>query len=234
MHGTKREEAGVKRPLGGSARRLSLVLSVALGLGLISATVTTPARAQVPPSVTKPIRLAEAALAQTKVHVARRQFGRANMSLKSLRENVARAHKAGMAQIGKPPSDPESDDPPGPPSVIAVLNMEHHVGIGLVPLFNRMREAAVVNALQDTLIFTYDARDKMLDRVIALPPEGAGSDYSDSMSDTLPIYSVEVNQITDGLKQYQLIQPGRTALTTDLRRVRATQAKVNKEWGGGE
>jgi hypothetical protein len=139
-----------------------------------------------------------------------------------------------MAQIGKPPSDPESDDPPGPPSVIAVLNMEHHVGIGLVPLFNRMKEAAVVNALQDTLRFTYDDRDKMLNRVIALPPEGAGADYSDSMSDTLGLYAVEVNQITDGLKEYQLIPHGRAALNYDLKRVRATQAKVNKAFGGGE
>jgi hypothetical protein len=229
MHATKR--AGL---LKGSARRLTLVLSVALSLGLISATVTTPARAQVPPTVTKPIRLAEAALARTKLYVARRQFGQANTALRSLRVNVGKAHTAGMAQIGKPPSDPESDDPPGPPSVIAVLNMEHHVATGLVPLFNRMKEVAVVNALQDTLKSTYDDRDRMLNRVIALPPEGAGSDYSDSMSDTLAIYPVEVNQITDGLREFQLIQPGRRDLDYDLKRVRATQAKVNKAFGGGE
>ncbi len=184
--------------------------------------------------VANPIRLADAALAQVKVQVAKGQFDKAITSLESVRVNVGKAHTAGMAEIGKPPSDPESDDPPGPPAVMAVLGLEHRVGTGIVPLFDGRKEAAFVNALQETLGVTYNARDKMLDRVIGLDPEGAGDDYADDMSDTLGFYSVEVNQVTKALKQDQLSQSGRAALSNDLTRVRATQAKVNKAYGGGE
>jgi hypothetical protein len=245
MHATKCEEAGVKRPLRESARRLSLVLSVALSLGLISAAVITPALGEatedteeedveIPASVANPIRLADAALSEAKLEVARRQFDKAITSLESVRANVEKAHRAGMAQIGKPPSDPESDDPPGPAAVIAVLDLEHRVVTGVVPFFNGGTETAFIDALHEALEVTYNARDKMLNRVVEFDPEEEGADYSDDMSDTLDIYTAEVNQVTTALKQYQLSQSGRAALSNALARVRATEAKVNKAFGGGE
>jgi hypothetical protein len=241
MHAAKREEAGVKRPLGGRARRLSFVLSVALSLGVISTTVTTPARgeateeeenAAIPGSVANPIRLAEEALAEAKAQVAKRQLDEAITSLGAVRDNVEKAHTAGMAQMGKPPSDPESDDPPGPPSVIAVLGLEHRVATGVVPLFNGSKEEkAFVDALLNTLSVTYTTRDEMLNRVIGLDPEGAGADYADDVGDTGEVYTAEVKQITTALNQYQLSPSGQQALSDALTRVRATQAKVDKAFG---
>lgn len=188
----------------------------------------------VPKPVATPIAQARAALAAAKVQVQKHQNVKAVASLTTLRINVAKAHQAGMAQIGKPPADPESDDPPGPPSVIAVLNMEHAVGNGVVAMFNGTKKHTVLHALRDTLYGTHVTRDKMLHRVIALPPEGAGADYSDDMSDTTGLYANEVNVVTAALKTYVLTPGGRVGLTNALTRVRATKATFDKAFGGGE
>jgi hypothetical protein len=74
----------------------------------------------------------------------------------------------------------------------------------------------------------------MLDVVIALPPEGAGSDYADGMADTVPSYVTEVNRVKTTLAQYQLTDSARLGLHRALDRIRATQAKVNEAFGGGE
>jgi hypothetical protein len=231
MHPTKRDGAGVKRPPSSSARRLSLALGVALSLGVISATVTTPARAQVPASVSNQIGRADAALAQANQQVGNQQFGQATTSLGLVRAHVGKAHAAAIAQIGAPPTDPESDDPPGPPAVIAVLGLDHRVGMDVVPLFNGRTEPAVVNALQETLTVTYAARGQMLNRVIGLNPEGAGADYADDISDTLDTYKAEVQQLNSALAEYQLSESGRAALSNALTRVSATQAKVKRAFG---
>ena len=74
----------------------------------------------------------------------------------------------------------------------------------------------------------------MLSRVIGLNREGAGADFEDGMADTLGGYTSEVNQIAIGLDQYQLSSSGRAGLGNALARARATQAKVNAAYGGGE
>jgi len=74
----------------------------------------------------------------------------------------------------------------------------------------------------------------MLDAVIALPPQGARADYDDGMSDTLGVYPGEENLITTTILAFELTDSARTALTSILTRVQATDAKVDAVWGGGE
>ena len=64
-----------------------------------------------PPS---PLALARASLVAAHLRLKKRRYANALVSLKALRSNLGRAHRAGMAQIGRPPKDPESDEPPGP------------------------------------------------------------------------------------------------------------------------
>lgn len=182
---------------------------------------------------TTPLQRARAALDAAQARLTRHRYTRALASLKTLRYNLWRAHNAAVAKIGKPPTDPESDEPPGPPAVIAVANLEHRVTMVLVPFFNGLKKNWVIDPLRYTLRRTHVLRDAMLDKVIALPA-AKGEDYDDDMSDTVPAYKAEVTLVTTALTQYQLNASGRYALTKALARVRATYEKVNARWGGGE
>jgi hypothetical protein len=190
--------------------------------------------AVVPPSVSTPIRRAGTALNNAMGHISTHHYGKAVASLRTLRRQVSKAHAAGVAQIGKPPSDPESDDPPGPPSVLAVLGLEHRVAMKLVPRFDRMTNRSVVDALRSALWLTHYRRDNMLDAVIALPDEGEGSLYSDGMADTVGLYAQEVTQLTTAVNTYRLTPRGETGVRRGLTRARATKTKVDRAFGGGE
>jgi hypothetical protein len=181
-----------------------------------------------------PMTRARAALVAAKLRLQRRQYGKALVSLKALRANLGQVHRNGLAQIGKPPKDPESDEPPGPAAVIAVLNLEHGVMMELVPFFNGMTASAVIESLRSTLLKTHRLRSAMLSTIIALPAEGSGGDYDDGMSDTLDLYTSEVTLITSALEQYELTPAARVGLTNALARARATEEAVNARWGGGE
>jgi hypothetical protein len=184
-----------------------------------------------PPS---PLARARTALIAAKLRLKLRNYAKALVSLKALRDNLGGAHRAGMAQIGKPPKDPESDEPPGPAAVTAVLNLEHRVMMEVVPFLNGMKTSAVIESLRFTFLTTHRLRNAMLSNVIALPAEGAGGDYDDGMSDTLDLYTSEVTLTTRALGLYKLTPAARVGLTNALARARATQKKVNARWGGGE
>jgi hypothetical protein len=192
------------------------------------------ARAALPTSVSRPIRLANEALTTTENMLADRKYGKALESLNTLRIDVRLANNAAIDQIGLPPPDPESDEPPGPAGVFAVLNLDHRVGMHLVVLFDGLTRADVVGELDLVLKRMHARRDAMLDAVIALPAEGARGDYDDGMSDTLTTYSAERVLLSTALQQYELTDAARVALTEARVRVRATQAKVTAVWGGGE
>jgi hypothetical protein len=239
-------------PARGGLPVLSLALILGLGAGAAAvAVVAAPAPAQaaettlivpqhvqvnpalslIPTSVSTPISRARAALDLAVSHTLANRLVKARAALEVVRLNITKAHVAGLAQIGAPPTDPESDEPPGPPSVLAVLGLEHRVGMDLVPLFNHRTGPKIVDALRYTLRRAHLKRDVMVDTVIALPPEGAGSDYADGMADTLSSYTQEVNQLETGLETYQLSPVGKVALGKALIRVRATKAKVNDAFG---
>jgi hypothetical protein len=233
-------------------QRTTVWISLVLGLSFVSAAAAEPHTgrapqrpfiatiAQVeedqtplPSSVATPIRRAQVALQTTKARFQRRMYGRALTSLKTVRINMLRAHRAGIAQMSAPPP-PEEDTPPGPDSVIAVLNLEHGVSNAVVRLFNGIARGTVVRQLRYTLWLTHTTRNKMLDPVIATNSGEEGGDYSDGMADTVGIYTNEVNLVTRALRQYRLSPGARRGLRNALTRVRATEARVNAVFGGGE
>ena len=187
-----------------------------------------------PNSVATPINQARAALTKAEHQLAHKRYGKALDSLSVLRRKVVKANNAAKEQIGLPPTDPESDDPPGPPAVFAVLKLDHRVTMHLGPLYDSLGRTDVVSFLNSTLARTHGRRDSMLDAVIALPAEGARGDYDDGMSDTLGMYPSEEKLISGALQNADLIDEARTGLTNALARVRATDDKVNVVWGGGE
>ncbi len=235
-----------------SLRAAVTVLGVVLALGVVSTAAASPNQGPVaetsvvahasppeedsdpiPESVAAPIRRARAALARAKTQIAARAYAKAVDSLRVVRVNVSAAHQAGMAQIGAPPADPESDDQPGPVSVMAVLNLEHAVMNGVVVSFNGTTRRVIVQPMRTTLWRTHVLRKSILSAVIAVDPE-EGADYADGMADTLPIYANEVKVITTALHQYRLSQYGRAGLRDALARAKATRATVNAAFGGGE
>ena len=188
----------------------------------------------VPNSVAVPIRQTQKALALAKKETKAHRYGKAAGALQLLRTNGVKAHVAAIAQIGLPPSDPEEDVPPGPVSVIAVLELDHKIGVGAVPLFRGMRNSKVVAALRSALRDIHTKRDKMIEEVVVLDPEGDGADYVDDMTDMVVTFKSEIKSILTALDQSRLSRGGRRGLKSALTRVRATQAKMQKAFGGGD
>jgi hypothetical protein len=54
------------------------------------------------------------------------------------------------------------------------------------------------------------------------------------MADTLTMYPAEEKALTTGLNQYELTDAAKAGFQDALERVKATEAKVRKIWGGGE
>jgi hypothetical protein len=178
-----------------------------------------------------PIRRAKAALGQAETFFAQHRYGKGLTALLTLRRTSGNAHRVAIAQIGKPPTDPESDDLPGPPAVLAVVNLDHRIAVRIAALFNRMRRADVVTSLRYTLALTQQRRSQMLDVVIALDPEGERADYADGMADTIPAFTGEVDAIQKGLNTYVLTASGRAGLTAALARAVATRDEVTLVFG---
>ncbi|GAA1476542.1 hypothetical protein GCM10009623_09880 [Nocardioides aestuarii] len=221
------------RRTGGS---LTVAAVVAVGLGLDAAPAAGAVDA--PPTVSSASRTdltrADAALDAATAQLAADHPRRARLALTRLRRNLSRTHASAESLIGKPPTDPESDDPPGPPAVLAALRLDHRVGTRLVPAYDGLQRPRVLRSLSESLTTTYSHRDATLATVIALPPEGAGDDYTDGMSDTLTQYSSEVSQLTTARSTYTLTDAGSAALATSLATVLATQEVVEAAYGGGE
>jgi len=221
-------------------RRVLVRMAVPIALftiGPVAASTQAPAAAAggdatpVPRAVAVPLAHAKTAFANAQHHVASHEFARATKSLRNTRRWLAAAHNAAMAEIGAPPTDPESDEPPGPVSVIAVLGLEHRVVVRGTAMFDGLSHPIRLNR---TVRAAMARRDLMLDKIIALPPEGAGSDYSDGMSDTVPSYAKEVTAITTVLQTASLTRLHRQAIQAILAAAKATQATVDAAYGGGE
>lgn len=186
-------------------------------------------------SVSAPIGRADDALQRAIAQIRAHHYAKARVSLRTVRRQGAQAQEIATSLIGAPPTDPESDDAPGPPAVLAVLGLEHRITMQVVDLFDGMKRfRVVVRALRKTLGSTHYRRDVTLTKVIRLPAEGARADYADGMADTLGIYTQEVRKVTTALKIYRLSPSGRVGLRQALVRVQATKAKVNRAFGGGE
>ncbi|MCW2767470.1 MAG: hypothetical protein JWO11_3429 [Nocardioides sp.] len=229
---------------------LGLAMTLVLGAGIGSATAARPDASRPTPvaqagrtqgavvskshPVTNEVKKAQAALASAAAEIGAGHYLNGRQSLAVVRSQGKAAQVDATALIGKPPTDPESDDPPGPPAVMAVLKLEHSIDTGVVALFDKMTRPKVLSALRRTLASTQNRRTIMLNTVIALPPEGAGADYSDDMPDTLGMFSQEVKAISAALATFKLTSSGKSGLTHALARAKATKTKMQKAFGGGE
>jgi hypothetical protein len=194
-----------------------------------------------PSRVAVAIRRATNSMNSAESHVDENEFTQAITSLRSVRRNMFRADRAATRQLTAPPpvdeeGAPDTEATTGPDSVIAVLALEHDIVTSTAGLFDANSQG-VVDGLTHAMFRTLNARDKMLDAVIAQAtgdPEGPGAAFADSMADSIDAYPDEVANLTEALQTDTLSAGGRRVLTTALAQVQATAAKVTAAFGGGE
>jgi hypothetical protein len=223
-------------------RRLALLLAVStvalMAVGSASARVAAEAPADddaavLPSRVASPLHRVDSSISKAEEHVDEEEYAKAIVSLRSVRRNVFAANKAAKRQINAVPADPEAETTSGPDSVIAVLNAEQAAIERVASLFNG-NSGALVTALASTIVYVQGYRDRLINAIVALPAEGAGADYSDGMADTVDAYADEVANLTEALADDKLSAGGKSALTAALNRSKATAAKIDTAYGGGE
>jgi hypothetical protein len=176
---------------------------------------------------------ADQALGRARTDLQHRHYVKATRHLRVMKRQALTANTAATRLIGKPPTDPESDDPPGVTAVLRVSGFDHTLTMALIPLFSDPRGHHVVAPLGKGLNTVVACRDRMLNRVIALKP-GARDDYVDGLSDTVPVYAKELTALSTALAGDALTPAGRTALQRAQHVVTATDAAMERVFGGGE
>lgn len=226
-----------------AARRGAVAAFVLAGALTTLTSTTPPAEASTTPSTcaatahptgVKPaVAGAKAALAKALADVQAGQYAAAATQLHAVRHQVRVANTVAMSLIGKPPTDPESDDPPGVTAVLQVGALDHRITMALVPLFSGPAGHQIARPLGKGLNKAVGCRDRMLGQVIALRP-GARDDYVDGLSDTLPSFHQELTAIATPLAGSGLTTAGRAALVQAQQVVSATTTAMEKVFGGGE
>ncbi len=231
-----------------AAAPLALVLSVLALSGTAApasaaphAPVAKAAQAESDDAVVLPGRVASAirrtqrSLDNAEEHLDEGEYKQSVTSLRAVRRNMYRADKSARRQMNAAPVEDPDAEPvtTGPDSVIAVLTLDGTITQSLSGLFDTNSKGVVVG-LTHAMFRTLNARDRLLDSVIALDPEGAGADYADGMADTVDGYADEVATLTEALADDSLSTGGRKVLTKALAQVQATNAKVVAAFGGGE
>jgi hypothetical protein len=186
-----------------------------------------------PSRIAAAIRRTQTELAKAEEHVDEAEYTKAIASLRAVRQNLVRADKAARREMNAVPADPEAETTPGPDSAIAALTLDQQVVVTVAGLFNG-NTGTLVTALASTISTAQLTRDRLLNTIIALDPEGAGADYADGMADTLDGYSDEVTNLSEALADDKLSVGGTTALKAALARANASLAKINTAFGGGE
>ncbi len=176
---------------------------------------------------------ADQALGKARTDLQHHHYAKAARHLRVMKREALTANTAATRLIGKPPTDPESDDPPGVTAVLKVSGLDHAVTMALVPLFSDPKGYHVVGPLGRGLNTVVACRDRMLGRVIALKP-GARDDYVDGLSDTVPVYAKELTALSTALAGDALTPAGRTALQEGQLVVTATGSAMERVFGGGE
>lgn len=220
-----------------TAWAITLVTGLVLALGLTALTVVDADAVEQDPRAqaaeTAQTR-AKSALALAIAELNKHHPGKANAALRTYAKESARAHRQAIGLIGEPPTDPESDDVPGPPAILKMIRLDHKATMSLVPHLDGQTATGTVAALRKALQVTHTQRNRMIAQVTGLPPEGTGSDYADSMSDVLGIFPKELTLIDTGLGSYTLTDVGRTSLSATRERVAAADEMMNGAYGGGE
>ena len=151
--------------------------------------------------------------------------------LNAISNAALRADKAARYQMNAVPADPEAT--PGPDAVVAVLALDQSLITTMAGLFDGT-SGLTVDAATHALFAVMGTRDKLLNAIIALPPEGAGANYSDGMADTVAGYDDEVANVTEAIAEDKLSAGGAKVLHSALTLSTATDGKVNTAFGGGE
>lgn len=221
---------------------IGLVTTLAGGLTLV-ALGTTTARAGTTADACPPLgettdwRTATArandALARALDDVAAGQYDEARRDLRQVKRNLRKANNAAAALIGQPPTDPESDEPPGPTAVLRVVRLDHRITMVLVPLLVDPAAQQVGGAIGTGLDRAASCRASVLTQVIAQRP-AARDDYTDGLADTLPDYGAELTTIAGALSTDELTSEGRAALEQTQQLVTVTQTAMEGAFGGGE
>jgi hypothetical protein len=222
--------------IGTTLRQAAGLTALALGLGLALTSGADPATAasQSANPLSSETQRADAAVDRAVTHVHAGRYGKAKKDLESARTHTVNANKLAFSLIGAPPTDPESDDPPGPPAVLKALRLDQRVTTRLVPLYDGMTRPGVVLKLRLAVGGAQTQRDVIVDKVVALPPEGAGADYADGLADSLGLFTREVNTLQSAVNTFTLTDPARVGLSNALDRARATKDKMDAAFGGGE
>jgi hypothetical protein len=217
------------------ALRSTLSLGAVLAaLGAVAPLAAADDDAPVLPSrVQQAITRTTNAIDKAQDHVDDGEYTKAIGSLRAARVNMYRGDRAVARVLAAPPADPEAETTPGVDAAVAFLAAEHHLVVTAAGLFDA-NSKGVVDALTHAVFRTLNARDKLLDSIIALDPEGAGAAFADGMADTVADYDDEVANVSDALADDQLSAGGRAVLLKVQQQVTATDAKVNAAWGGGE
>jgi hypothetical protein len=217
------------RVLSTSVAGLGLAVALALVPGTASA---AEARATI--DLKTHVARADSAMTQAIQRIQAQEYGQAGQALATATGHIRQANVQATALVGAPPTDPESDDPPGPPAVLTALRLDNRVSLRLTPLFDGTTRARLLDALRSTIRAAQVRRVAVLDRVLALPAEGDGADYADGLADTLPSYAREVAAFSQALDTFSLTVDGRSALTAGLHRAQKAEARMQSAYGGGE
>jgi hypothetical protein len=186
-----------------------------------------------PSRVAGAIRRTTNALAKAEEHIDEAEYTKAIVSLRAVRKFLGVADKSARRQMSAVPADPEVETTTGPDSVVAVLSLDQEVVVGLAGLLTG-QTGTLVGAIGTTIAAAQATRDKLLDTVIGLDPEGDGAAYADGMADTLDGYADEVDNLTEALALDVLSSGGKSILNAALVRSKATEAKIQSAFGGGE
>ena len=181
------------------------------------------------PAATK----AAAALTKTLNNLQNHQYALAVSHLRVVGHQTRIAHTAATALIGRPPTDPESDVPPGIAAVQRVSGLEHSITIKLLPTLHNLTQTDAVAHVGAKINVAVACRDVMLVKVIALRP-AARDDYADGLADTLPTYDQELKAMTAALAGTGLTPAARTSIQHAQQVVTATRAEMQRVFGGGE
>jgi hypothetical protein len=228
-------EVGLARRIGGAGTALVLALAILQIEATPSRAGTTASCSPRTTSTDWKAAVADAktALAKAQSNIAQGHYTRAAENVRIMKRKTQIANTAATALIGKPPTDPESDDPPGPTAVQKVGGLDHQVTLALVPLFAGAHGTHLVPPLTHGLLQADACRDTMLETVIALKP-GKRDDYVDGLSDTLNTYPKELSAIAAELESSSLGSGARDALTMAQQVVTHTNDAMQHVFGGGE
>ena len=126
------------------------LLGARRGLAVVTAARRRPRRARPParawprrtrPTGRRPSPRANTALAKARTDLSASQYAKAAKQLRMMKRQTRTANTAATRLIGKPPTDPESDDPPGVTAVLKVSGLDHAITMALVPLCSATRTA---------------------------------------------------------------------------------------------